>query len=115
MAAARTCRTRIAPHFAAAAARATGPAKRHLERYRSPGSRLMPRERDFCAQRFDHAVAIEGVTHAVNLVAHGRKIDCDLVGKRVVEFAPVAGRTLNRNPRILDPPLILHEMHLFVA
>ena len=117
MSGALTCGARIAPHFAAAAAAAARPAKRYFEWHRGARSSLMPRQRDFCAQWFDHAiaVAVEGVAHPFDLVAHRREINRDLVGKRVVELAPDPGRAFDRNPRIFYAPLILHAMHLFVA
>ena len=108
---------RIAPDFAAAAAATAGPAKRHFEWHRGSGASLTSRQGDFCAQRFHCviAVAVERVAHPFNLVAHRGKIDCDLVGKRVVELARAPRRAFDGNPRIFDPPLILHAMHLFVA
>ena len=101
----------ITPDFATPAASAAGRAYRHFERNGRTSTSLMARESDLGA----HAIAPDfrfdkRVTHPLDLVAHGGKVDRHFICQRAIDL-PVGGRrSLDSNPGIVNAPVILHSL-----
>ena len=101
---------RLAPDLAAAAAALTGGTHRKLERDSSADVGLPFGESDLGAQTMGDGVGLdEGVPHPFDAFADGRKIKRHFVGKRPTKLSIGGGVSLDHDPRVIDPPVLLHD------
>lgn len=101
----------FAPDFAAAAAATAGRSHRDLQRHCRADASLLPRQSNLGTQPIDGYIRLdEGMPHPLDLVAKRRKINCDFIGEGSIEIAIERRRPVDRNPRILHPPLVLHDV-----
>jgi len=71
----------------------------------------MARQGDLSAQAVSGGIMLdEGMPHPLDLVAKGGKINGHFVGERPIELSINRWPTLDRNPRIVHAPVVLHRV-----
>ncbi len=102
---------RVAPHLATAPASTARGADRQFQRNGRTGAGLVARQVNLRAQSVDRDVGLDKrVPHPLDLFANGGKIDRDFVGKRAIEFPLTRRRPLDRDPRVVYTPVLLHGL-----